>query len=414
MTLRNRTARWLAIAAVGLLAAVGSAADDETTRALTTIKSVSKEGKGNDAAGLAWKALVSKGGSALMPTLEAMDATNPTASNWLRSAVDAIVEAEKDAKRPLPADKLEALAKDTKFAPSARRLAYELLIAQVPEAKEKLLAGFLNDVSPDLRRDAVAAELAKLEKSAAPTVKPQLEKLFATARDVDQVELIAKKLETDYKTTPSVTEHFGFITHWSAVGPFDSTGGKGFATPYPPEAATDTSGKFKGKGDVEVSWKPTIVGIGREPMSASKVYAMADLNKVLGKSKDAAGYLFAVIVAEKETPCELRAGSQNSVQMFLNGKKVFEREEYHHGTTMDQHVGKGTLKAGPNVIVLKVCQNNQQEPWAQVWGAQLRVCDATGGPIPGLTQVVGEKKDSIKLGFIPPGFIDTSDKEEKK
>jgi hypothetical protein len=124
--------------------------------------------------------------------------------------------------------------------------------------------------------------------------------------------------------------------------------------------------------------------------------------------------MHAVVVAEKEVPCELRGGSQNAVQFFLNGKKVFEREEYHAGTTMDQHVGKGRLKAGPNVIVVKVCQNNQQEPWAQVWGAQLRVCDLTGGPIAGLTQVVGDKKVSIKLGFIPPGFTDTSDKEEKK
>jgi hypothetical protein len=410
MTLRNRTAKLLAVTTLALLA--GSAtADEETTRAIGTIRSVSKEGKGNDAAGLAWKALVGKGGPALMPTLEAMDDTNPTASNWLRSAVDAIVQAEKDAKRPLPADKLEAMALDTKFAPSARRLAYELLIAQVPDAKPKLLAQFLNDVSPDLRRDAVAAELAKLDKSANP--KADLQKLFANARDLDQVEDIAKKLAA-HKAEPNVTEHFGFITHWSYVGPFDSTAGKGFTTPYPPETATDAAGKFKGKGDAEVTWKATVAGVGREPMSASKVYAMVDLNKLIGKNKDAVAYLFAVVVAEKETPCELRGGSQNAVQFFLNGKKIFEREEYHAGTTMDQHNGKGTLKAGPNVIVVKVCQNNQPQDWAQVWGAQLRVCDLTGGPIPGLTQLVGDKKEAVKLGFVPPGLIDASEKEEKK
>jgi hypothetical protein len=163
-----------------------------------------------------------------------------------------------------------------------------------------------------------------------------------------------------------------------------------------------------------VTWKPTVAGIGREPMSASKVYSMVDLNKLLGKHKESVAYMLAVVNSEKETPCELRGGSQNAVQFFINGEKVFEREEYHAGTTMDQHLAKGKLKAGPNVIVVKVCQNNQQEPWAQVWGAQLRVCDLTGGPIPGLTQLVGDKKEVIKLGFIPPGLTDASDKEEKK
>jgi hypothetical protein len=402
--------RWIAVAAVALFAA-GVSADEETARALTTIKSVAKEGRGNAAAGLAWKALVGKGGAALMPTLEAMDDKNPTASNWLRSAVDAIVEAEKAASRPLPADKLEALAKDTKFAPSARRLGYELLVAQDAAAKDRLLPLFLNDVSADLRRDAVAAELAKLEKAENP--KAALEKLFAAARDVDQVEDIAKKLG-EHKAAPSVTEHFGFVTHWAAIGPFDSTGGKGFATPYPPEAATAAAGTLKGKGDAELTWKPTVAGVGREKGSASKVYAMVDLNALLGKHKDAAAYLLAVVVAEKETPCELRAGSQNAVQIFLNGKKVFEREEYHHGTTMDQHVGKGVLKAGPNVVVLKVCQNNQKEDWAQVWGAQLRLCDSTGGPLPGVTQLVGENQQAVKLGFVPAELVEKSDKEDKK
>ena len=405
MTRRNRPARWAALAAVALAVGGATAADDETARALTTIKSVSKEGKGNDAAGLAWKALVGKGGPALLPTLDAMDDGNATASNWLRSAVDAIVQTEKEAKRPLPADKLEALAKDTKFSPSARRLAYELLVAQVPDAKDKLLAGFINDVSADLRRDAIAAELAKNP------AKAELEKLFAATRDTDQVELVAKKLEDDHKVSRSVTEHFGFVTHWSAIGPFDSTAGKGFATPFPPETATAATGTVKGKGDAEVTWKATVAGVTRSPMSASKVYSMVDLNALLGKSKDSAAYLFAVVNAEKETPCQLRGGSQNAVQIFLNGKKVFEREEYHHGTTMDQHTGRGVLKAGPNIIVLKVCQNNQTEPWAQVWGAQLRVCDATGGPLPGLTQLVGDKKEAVKLGFIPAG---ATDKEDKK
>src|SRR4051812_20869547 len=149
----SRTVLALAFILGAACALVPARADDETTRALAALKAVSKEGRGNEDAGPAWKTLVSKGMPALIPTLEAFDEGNPTAANWLRAAVAAIAEKETDAKRPLPADKLEAFAKDPKYAPSARRVAYELLLAQDATAKDRLLPGFLNDKSPDLRRD---------------------------------------------------------------------------------------------------------------------------------------------------------------------------------------------------------------------------------------------------------------------
>jgi len=70
------------------------------------------------------------------------------------------------------------------------------------------------------------------------------------------------------------------------------------------------------------------------------------------------------------------------VKLYLNGKEIFFREEYHHGDRFDGMVGKGTLKAGRNEILVKVCQNEQKEDWAQTWQFQLRLCDAIGGAVP--------------------------------
>src|SRR5437016_4042435 len=117
---------WAVAAALGVALAapaVPAEADADTARALAAIKAVSREGQGNDDAGPAWKTLVSKGGAALLPALEAIDDKHPTAANWLRTAVDAIAESEKAAGRKLPADKLEAFATNPKFASSARRIA---------------------------------------------------------------------------------------------------------------------------------------------------------------------------------------------------------------------------------------------------------------------------------------------------
>ena len=52
---------------------------------------------------------------------------------------------------------------------------------------------------------------------------------------------------------------------------------------------------------------------------------------------------------DKATPAEIRVGSPNAVAIYLNGKKLFGREEYHHGDQMDYHVGKGELTAGENI-----------------------------------------------------------------
>ncbi len=49
---------------------------------------------------------------------------------------------------------------------------------------------------------------------------------------------------------------------------------------------------------------------------------------------------------------------------------------------MDQHVAPVVLKPGRNVIVLKLCQNEQTESWAQKFSFNCRVCDELGGAVP--------------------------------
>jgi hypothetical protein len=48
---------------------------------------------------------------------------------------------------------------------------------------------------------------------------------------------------------------------------------------------------------------------------------------------------------------------------------------------MDQYIVRGHLNEGENTILIKVCQNEQQESWAQIWKFQLRVCDKGGTAI---------------------------------
>lgn len=379
--------RFLCLAVLFTAAPPAIAADEAIAKPIAAIKAVTREGKNNDVVGEAWSSLVSQGGAALMPALEAIDDSNPTASNWLQTAVSAIAEAEVKAKRPLPAEKLEAFVKNVKNAQTARAVAYELLAGQDKSAQARMLPTFLNDPNPDLRRAAVASELAGIEKK---ETKADLERILGFARDPDQVEAIAKKLEKDFQVKVVLTEHFGSITQWDLIGPFASSQGKALTLKHRPEEKVVPDEKLKGKGDADVLWKPFLT---------RQRYGVVDFNQELGKNYDAAGYAFSTVSAEKESPVEVRVTSPNALQIYLNGKKLFEREEYHHGENMDYHVGKGQLQPGRNTILIKVCQNNQKEMWAQKWQFSARVCDATGAPIPGVMQLVGDKK--VKLGSIP-------------
>jgi hypothetical protein len=49
---------------------------------------------------------------------------------------------------------------------------------------------------------------------------------------------------------------------------------------------------------------------------------------------------------------------------------------------MDQYAATGMLRAGRNELLIKVCQNEQTEEWAQEWSFHARVCDKAGTAVP--------------------------------
>jgi len=365
--------RWIAIGLSLIFITSSQAADlANADKLLASIKAVTKEGAGNQEAGAAWKELVSLGGEVLFPALNALDDATPLASNWLRSAINAIGEKEKAAGRKLPADKLEAFVNDTKRSPAGRRIAYEFLVELDPKTPDRLLPVMLNDANADNRRDAVAAALKKAEKLEGAEAKKEYSKLFDAVRDQDQADAIVKVLKLAGEN-PNLTTHFGILTNWMLIGPFDSTMGTGFNKAYEPEKKVDLAAKYVGKANAELKWIPH---------TSVDPYGIVNLNKAIEKHKDSVAYAFTVVESLKDLPVEIRFGCINAIKVFLNGKELFANEEYHHGERFDQYLAKGMLKAGKNELLVKICQNNQMEQWAQNWQFQLRLCDATGGSLP--------------------------------
>lgn len=365
---------WLA-ALMGVTGLSTATALADVPAAIKTLRAVEREGKGHRAASKAWDELVIQSDERQLSTiLQAMDGASPLAANWLRAAVDAVAERSLSTTGKLPLADLERFLHDKQHDQRARRLAYEWIVRADKSAADRLIPKMLDDPSLEMRRDAVAREITAAEKlQAAGDADASLAKYrvaLDAARDLDQVQAIADVLKKQGQAV-DLAHQFGFLLDWQLVGPFDNRQGKGFAVAYPPEAGVDLKASYQG---LEGPLKWTAHHTDDE-------YGNVDINKALGKHNGVVAYAWAEFQSDARRPCELRIGSQNALKIWLNGQLLSEVEVYHANGTMDQYVGRGELRPGRNEILLKVCQNEQKEEWAQDWKFQLRVCDASGKAI---------------------------------
>ena len=92
-------------------------------------------------------------------------------------------------------------------------------------------------------------------------------------------------------------------------------------------------------------------------------------------------YAVTTWTSNKDQQVEIRLGTPNSWKLWINGQLVFEREEYHRSSKLDQYRVPVSLKAGKNTLMFKICQNEMTQDWAQRYQFQIRICDSTGSAI---------------------------------
>lgn len=371
------TRHWILACVLGLLPLakpVLAATDQELVAAIAALQSVANEGQHHAEAQQAWQKLRQAEAVQLPVLLQGLKPKAPLGNNWLRAAIDAVAEQTLAAGRPLPKEQLEAFVRDRDRVPQARRLAYEWLIKADPSAEERLIPGMVDDPSLELRRDAVARLLKQAEQSATDSKNDAAQQTFqaalVAARDQDQIEAAAAGLEK-LGVKVDLPRHYGFITDWQIIGPFDNRNKVGFDAIYAPEKEFKSDGSYPGK-DVQVSWKA---------YHTDDKFGLVDLNQGLGKNMGAVGYAYAEFYSDTDRPADIRLGCINANKVWFNGQPIIANHVYHAGTAIDQYVAQVQLKSGKNTILVKCLQNEQTESWAQDWRFQLRVCDAIGTAI---------------------------------
>lgn len=358
------------IAVCAVFTANAALADD-----IETIRAVGNFAEGATAARVASDVLISGGAKNLLPVLKAFKGSSLLASNWLRATFEAIADAETKAGRSLPKDDLLSFVKTTSESPAARRLAYEWLLQRSPQLEDELVPEMLLDPSPEFRRDAVARVISEAQNATGDVALALWKKALSGAVHEDQVKQISKALR-DAGVEVDLRKHFGFLTAWKVIGPFDNKDKKGFPVVYPPEQAIDLAAEYDGQLG-RVKW---------QTIATDDDYGVIDIADQIENYKGSLMYATTTYNAAQEQAVEFRLGTPNAWKLWVNGELVFEREEYHRGTRMDQYAVPVTLQAGPNTILIKVCQNEQTDSWAQKYQFQLRVCDSTGAAVLPSTQ----------------------------
>lgn len=369
-----RRALYALLSVVAATAFVGQVQADQVDDAVTKVRALDHQGKGNVEAATALRVLESVEANRLLQLLTAMQDANPLAINYLRGAFDSAADRIHNSGKPLPAAELEKFVLDRSQNARARRLAFEWVTTADKAARERLVPGMIDDPSAELRREAVQRliDLAKkqFEAKDEPGSLASYREALRGAVDEDQVKEIVAPLRKAGDTI-DLAQHFGFVTEWRMIGPFDNREGIGFEAVYPPENELNYDAKYPGF-DGEVAWKS---------VNTPDEYGIFDIAKSISPYKGAVMYAAAEFEAPEPRKVQIRFGTPNAWKIWVNGQPLLALEEYHRGTAMDQYRIDADLKAGKNVILFKILQNEQKEDWAQAYQFQLRVCDASGTAI---------------------------------
>jgi hypothetical protein len=331
---------------------------------LKTILKVDHRAEGNLAAQIAYDSLSTADKSSLPAILKSFNEANPLAINYLRSAFEVIVT---NGEGKLPMSELEIYLKDQSNHQKARAMVFELINKTSPEKAEQMLDGMITDSSAEIRFQAVDKILTEADELSGDEKKNAYLKALKGASVESQVTKIRDTLKKS-NVEVDLQEHFGLLTRWKAIGPFDNKDMKSFDVVYPPETELDFSATYEGmEGDVQ--WQTIETD---DPMGS------VDIAKSIAPYKGAVMYLYSEYESEQDQDVFFRMATANAWKLWVNGELVFAREEYHRGMRWDQYRVPVSLKKGANKILFKILQNEQEQDWAQKYEVQFRVCDKSG------------------------------------
>lgn len=258
----------------------------------------------------------------------------------IRDVIHKLMAAQPDDRYSTPAELLAALANgvDSRLLPSAAapRRAFRGLIGLrgALAAAVVLLVCLLAGLSVWLLRSDKTSQPAPTAHGAAPPSQPPAQ--YVKRGGYEETILATLKASG----LPSLEGT------WYTAAPFDHNDRKGFAAVYPPETEIDLRAAYAGKDGQRVTWKP---------WSNFRPGVVHDLKPRSSKDNWAVMYLLHELEVPYPVALDLSLGSDDTISVWLNGKKLLANEIYR-GAGADQDFVTLNLEPGKNQLLVKVCQ----------------------------------------------------------
>ncbi|MCK5328189.1 MAG: HEAT repeat domain-containing protein [Candidatus Latescibacteria bacterium] len=154
-----------------------------------------------------------------------------------------------------------------------------------------------------------------------------------------------------------------FVRDWWVIGPFDAPDRRGFKITYPPEKAVKLKQSYPGKSNKLVRWVRHQIPENTGVLDFKDVWTE--------DNDDAAGFAFCTLYSPDERRARILLGSDDTINLWLNGKEVLAKDVYR-GTHPDDDKVDVTLRKGANRLLAKVCNGSGG------WGLALRLTDPDG------------------------------------
>lgn len=221
-------------------------------------------------------------------------------------------------------DALDTLSMDTLVA-----LAEALHGAEMVEDRDKVLAAIMGNLKGASAFQSVAAKTGG-------------EDVFAPLRD-----------------------RLGVVRNWHCAGPFPWKVAQGFEKNAidAPDVNLDATYEVNGQ---TIAWKP---------FRAEGPIGMAPLMGIIGAVEHATAFAHAKFECSEATKGQIRAGSDDGIRIWLNGKLVHENH-IDRGAALDQDVIPVEFNKGTNTLVAEITQN------AGGWAFLVRLTKEDGTPLP--------------------------------
>lgn len=261
----------------------------------------------------------------------------------------------------------------------------EMLGSDVPEMRETAVKGFVDTDCEKavpaliaLKKDADRDLLKLIDKALASTARhlaEEAEKLWnspeSALAEYERLGKIgldrgwvgyskAKFLEVRGRAEEAGDkfDEMGFVRRYWLAGPFPNRQGLGFRRVYPPEKEIDLEAEYTA-GYGKVRWYE---------MDRNAPAALVNFENFFVETDNVVGYALIFLVSDRDRTVEIRAGSDDTLTLFLNGEMIWAHEQYR-GVKFDDDVVDAELKKGVNTVLFKVCED---------WGAWALIGRVTG------------------------------------